>query len=194
MGYLTTLELKKMNFKHIGENVKISDKVSIYNAENIYLDDNCRIDDFCILSAGNGGIHVGKYVHIAAYSSLIGAEEIYLDDFSGLSSRVSIYSSSDDYSGNYLTNPNIPSQYRRVENKPVHIGKHAIIGAGTVILPGAALKEGVAIGALSLVSDMVYDGFNIYGGVPAKKIKTRDNTLLKLEQELNDALTKNEIS
>jgi len=194
MGYLTTLELKKMNFKHLGKNVKLSDKASIYNAENIYLDDNCRIDDFCILSAGNGGIHVGKYVHIAAYSSLIGAEEIYLDDFSGLSSRVSIYSSSDDYSGNYLTNPNTPLQYRRVENKAVHIGKHAIIGAGTVILPGAALKEGVAIGALSLVSDMVYDGFNIYGGVPAKKIKTRNNTLLKLEQELNDVLTKNEIS
>lgn len=185
MGYLTTKELKEMNFKYIGENVKLSDKASIYNAENIHLDDNCRIDDFCILSAGNSGIHVGKYVHIAAFSSLIGAEQIYLDDFSGLSSRVSIYSSSDDYSGSYLTNPTTPSKYRSVISKVVHISKHVIVGAGTVILPGAILKEGVAIGSLALVLGKNYPEFMVYGGVPAKPIKARKRDLLELEKKLS---------
>jgi len=194
MGFLTIAELNRMNFKHIGKNVKVSDKASIYNSENIYLDDNCRIDDFCILSAGKGGIHVGKYVHIAAFSSLIGAEEIYLDDFSGLSSRVSIYSSSDDYSGEFMTNPTIPNEFRRVDNRPVYLGKHTIVGAGAIVLPGARLNTGVAIGALSLANAKTYEEFSIYAGVPAKKIKTRNNTLLQLETKLNDALIRNEIS
>lgn len=194
MGFLTAAELNRMNFKHVGNNVKVSDKASIYNSKNIYLDDNCRIDDFCILSAGKGGIHIGKYVHIAAFSSLIGAEEIYLDNFSGLSSRVSIYSSSDDYSGEFMTNPMIPNEFRRVDNRPVYLGKHTIVGAGAIVLPGARLNTGVAIGALSLVSDEVYEEFSIYAGVPAKRIKPRNNTLLQLEEKLNSVLTINEIS
>ncbi len=185
MAYLTETQLQSMNFQHVGENIKISDKVSIYNAGLIYLSDNCRIDDFCILSAGNGGIHIGKHVHIAAYSSLIGAEQIFLDDFSGLSSRVSIYSSSDDYSGKYMTNPTIPENLKGVISNPVYLGKHVIIGAGSVILPGAKINEGVAIGSLALVLGKNYPEFMVYGGVPAKPIKARKRDLLELEKKLS---------
>lgn len=182
MAFLTQNQLNKMNFKFIGKNVRVSDKASIYNAENIYLSDNCRIDDFCILSAGNGGIHVGKHVHIAAYSGLIGAEEIYLNDFSGLSSRVSIYSSSDDYSGAFMTNPTVPDEFKKVDSRPVYLGKHAIIGAGSVVLPGADLGMGVAIGSLSLVLGKSYSEFVIYAGAPAKPVKERKRAILDLEQ------------
>ena len=184
MAYLNRTDLKKLNFHYLGDNVKLSDKVSIYNAENISLNDNCRIDDFCILSAGKGGIYVGKYVHIAAYTTLIGAENIYLDDFSGLSSRVSIYSSSDDYSGEFMTNPTVPEQYTNVIKKNVTIGKHTIIGAGSIILPGATFHEGCALGALSVANGKEYPAFAIYAGVPAKFIKARSKKLLQLEREL----------
>ena len=127
MAYLTQQQLEQLHFKYLGKNVKISDKASIYNAKNIHLDDNCRIDDFCILSAGFGGIYIGKYVHIAAYSSLIGAESITLADFSGISSRVSIYSSSDDYSGEFMPHPTIPDEFRNVDNRPVYLDKHTIV-------------------------------------------------------------------
>ena len=182
MAYLTQQQLEQLHFKYLGKNVKISDKASIYNAKNIHLDDNCRIDDFCILSAGVGGIYIGKYVHIAAYSSLIGAESIILADFSGISSRVSIYSSSDDYSGEFMPHPTIPDEFRNVDNRPVYLDKHTIVGAGAIVLPGAKLNIGVAIGALSLVLGKEYPEFMIYAGTPAKAIKERKRNLLELER------------
>lgn len=184
MAYLTQQQLEQLNFKYLGKNIKISDKASIYNAKNIHLDNNCRIDDFCILSAGVGGIYIGKYVHIAAYSSLIGAESITLADFSGISSRVSIYSSSDDYSGEFMPHPTIPDEFRNVDNRPVYLDKHTIVGAGAIILPGSKLNIGVAIGALSLVLGKEYPEFMIYAGTPAKAIKERKRNLLELEDKL----------
>lgn len=184
MAYLTQQQLEQLHFKYLGKNIKISDKASIYNAKNIHLDDNCRIDDFCILSAGGGGIYIGKYVHIAAYSSLIGAESITLADFSGISSRVSIYSSSDDYSGEFMTNPTVPVEFCNVDSLPVYIGKHVIVGAGAIVLPGAKLNIGVSIGALSLVLGKEYPEFMIYAGTPAKPIKERKRDLLVLESRL----------
>ena len=43
-------ELLDLGLKSVGENVRISRKVSIYGAEQISIGDNVRIDDFCILS------------------------------------------------------------------------------------------------------------------------------------------------
>ena len=114
MAFMSQAELLSTGFKSLGENVRISSKASIYNASNISVDDNVRVDDFCILSAGRGGIRIGKYVHLGCHSILIGQGAIVLQDFSGLSGRVSIYSSNDDYSGNYMAHPTVPETYRRV--------------------------------------------------------------------------------
>jgi acetyltransferase-like isoleucine patch superfamily enzyme len=65
---------------------------------------------------------------------------------------VTVYTASDDYLGDSLTNPTVPEEYRgSVQRGPVRLGKHSIIGAGAVILPGASIGEGTAVGALSLV-------------------------------------------
>ncbi|SFB75475.1 galactoside O-acetyltransferase [Flexibacter flexilis DSM 6793] len=183
MGFLSQIQLEALNFRHLGKNVLISDKASIYNAANISIGDNSRIDDFCVISAGADGISIGRYVHIACYSSLIGKARIEMHDFSGLSSKVSIYSSSDDYSGNYLTNPTVPSEFSNVIHKPVVLKKHVIVGASAVILPGVTAEEGVAIGAFALVVKNC-DAFSIYGGIPARKVKERSVQLLDLEQKL----------
>ena len=75
--------------------------------------DNVRIDDFCILS---GYIELGNNIHIAAFTALYGGENgIFIDDFANLSSRVSVYSVSDDYSGETMTNPMIPDEYKNVK-------------------------------------------------------------------------------
>jgi galactoside O-acetyltransferase len=176
-------ELEKIGFKSLGKNVLISDKCSIYNPKNIEIANNVRIDDFCILSAGEEGIIIGSYIHIACFSSLIGKKLIQMDDFSGLSSRVSIYSSSDDYSGAYLTNPMIPKEFLNVHHGRVHLKKHVLIGSGSVILPDVILEEGVAVGALSLVSKSI-PPFKIVAGVPCKIIKDRQKDLLEKELQL----------
>lgn len=180
MAFIPEDELVKMDFKRLGKNVLISDKTSLYNCENISIGNNSRIDDFCVLSAGQGGIEIGDYVHIAVYSSLIGNGKITLSDFSGLSSRVSIYSSNDDYSGYALTNPTVKDKYKKILQKDVFLGKHVIVGSGTVILPGVTLEEGVSVGALSLVRTDCLE-FGIYAGVPARLIKERSRDLLDLE-------------
>lgn len=177
MAFYTNEELNTLGFKSIGKNVLLSKLTSIYNAKNISIGDNSRIDDFCVISAGVGEITLGCNVHIAVYTSLIGRGKITISDYCNISSRVSLYSSSDDYSGNFMTNPIIPDKYTNITSKDVFLHKHVIIGCGSVILPGAILFEGVAIGALSMVTGRC-EQFCIYAGVPVKKISARSRGLL----------------
>lgn len=182
MTYLSEDKLKKLGFLSLGTNVLISDRASLYNCHNISIGNSVRIDDFCLLSAGEGGIVLGSYIHIAAYSSLIGAGKITLSDYCNLSSRVSIYSSSDDYSGIGMTNPMIPDQYKAVHHGDVFLGRHVIVGCGSVLLPEIRLEDGVAIGALSLVTHSC-DSYSIYAGIPAVKIKKRLSDISVLEKK-----------
>ncbi len=177
---LSRAEIDKMGFASLGENVSISDRASFYNCAHITIGNNVRIDDFCVLSAGFGGIVIGNYIHIAIYTSLIGSGRITLSDFCNISSRVSIYSSNDDYSGETMTNPMIPEKYSGVLHADIVIGKHVIIGSGSIILPGVTLEDGVAVGALSLIQKDCKE-FGIYAGSPAKRIKERKRDLLQLE-------------
>lgn len=183
MSFYKEEELHAFGFKQLGKNVRLSTKASIYNASNISLGDNSRIDDFVVLSAGTGGICIGSYVHIAVYSSLIGAGRIVVSDFGNISSRVSIYSSNDDYSGETMTNPCVPADYKNVTHDDVTLGKHVIVGCGTVILPGSKLDEGVAVGALSIIKGCL-PSWGIYAGTPAKFIKHRQRQIIELEKRL----------
>jgi len=180
MAYLERPALKSLGFVTLGEDVRISDRASIYNASAIKLGSHVRVDDFCILSAGLGGIVLGDHIHIAAYTSLIGAGRITVDDFGNVSSRVSIYSSSDDYSGATMTNPTISEKYKNVHAEDVVISRHVIIGCGSVVLPGAILGEGVAIGALSVVKGDCAP-FGVYVGAPARRVRERSRKLLAVE-------------
>lgn len=180
MGVLSRNQIADMGFAHVGDNTHLSDKASYYNCANIIIGDNVRIDDFCVLSAGAGGILIGNHIHIAVYSALIGTGKITLCDFSNISSRVSIYSSNDDYSGASMTNPTIPKEFTSVLHADVVIGRHVIIGSGSVVLPGVELEQGVAIGALTLVNRDCKE-FGIYSGVPARRIKERKRDLLSAE-------------
>lgn len=173
-------ELKEIGIKKFGENVLISRKASIYGAGNIEIGDNVRIDDFCILS---GKIKIGSYVHIAAYCGMFAGDAgIFLDDFSGLSSRTVVYAASDDYSGEFLTNPTVDNKYRNVIGKPVKVGKHVVVGTGSTILPGVTIGDGSSVGACSLIAKDCEENA-IYVGVPAKKLKERSKKIFELEKD-----------
>lgn len=179
-SFLSKEELIKIGFKKIGKNVFLSRKASIYGPENMEIGNNVRIDDFCILS---GKIKLGSYIHIAAYSALFGGEEgIIMEDFTTLSSRVCVYAVSDDYSGESLTNPMIPKEYKNLNTGKVILRKYVIIGSGSVILPSVEIKEGTAVGALSLVNKSL-DEWSVYAGIPVRKINERSKKILDLEKE-----------
>ncbi|RAX51425.1 transferase [Helicobacter sp. 16-1353] len=174
-------ELAKLGLKSFGENVYISKKASLYNVKNISLDSNIRIDDFAILS---GKITIGSFVHIGAGSLILAGENgIDIEDFVGISSGVKIYGSSDDYSGESLTNPMIPNEFKNLSTAKIHIQKHSLIGSTSIILPSSGgTNLGVSIGAFSLVMRPTKE-FGIYFGIPAKRIAERNKKLLDLEKE-----------
>lgn len=178
-SFFNETELRELGFRSIGRDVKLSRKASFYNPGNISVGDFSRIDDFCVLSAGEGGIEIRRNVHIAVFTSLIGQGKIKVGNFANLSSRIAVYSSNDDYSGEFMTNPTVDSRYTNVYSAPVTIGEHAIIGSGSIILPGINIGEGVSIGALSLVNKDC-EPFKIYAGVPAKYLKDRSRNLITM--------------
>ncbi len=180
-SYYSAEELTQIGFKVFGREVRISRKASFYGVERISIGNHVRIDDFCIISAGEGGVTIGNYIHIAAYSSIIGGGEVLLEDFVNISSRVSIYSSNDDYSGVVMTGPMVPAQWTNIVTARVEIKRHVIIGCGSVILPGISIGEGVAVGALSLVKADC-KSFGVYCGTPARFVGVRQQTLLECER------------
>ena len=186
-SFYTSAELKEIGFGKFGENVLISRKVSIYGAQNIIIGDNVRIDDFCILS---GKIDIGNYIHIAAYTALYGGDEgIEIQDFANISSKISIYSISDDYSGETMTNPMVPNKYKNIQSEKVTIERHVIIGSGSIILPGVVLSEGSAFGAMTLINKSS-EPWSINTGIPYKRMKERSKNLLYLEEEFKRSFNK----
>lgn len=79
-----------------------------------------------------------------------------------------------------MTNPTIPAEYTNVKHADVLLGRHVIVGSGSVILPGITLEDGVAVGALSLVQRDC-NSFGIYAGNPARRISERKRDLLEVE-------------
>ncbi|MGN0141584.1 MAG: acyltransferase [Roseburia sp.] len=187
-SFYSQKELEKIGFKELGEDVKISRHTCIYGAETISIGNHVRIDDFCRMS---GKIKIGDYVHISVYDALFGGSEgIVIEDFANLSSRVSVYAQSDDYSGEELTNSTIPNEYKKIISKVVRIERHAIIGASSVILPGVTVAEGTACGAMSLINKST-EPWSLCVGIPAKKIKDRKKELLVKEKMFLDRVKDN---
>jgi len=173
MGYYADSELDRMHFKSLGRNVKISTKASIYDAESISIGDNSRIDDFCVLS---GRIEIGRYVHIAPFCLVAGGEKgICMEDFSGLSYHTQVFSQSDDYLGGTLTNPTVPDAYKNEKKAPVRLGRHVLVGAGSIVFPGVHVTEGCSVGAMSLVTEDT-EPWGVYVGIPARRIRDRSHS------------------
>lgn len=183
-AYYSEDDLRQAGFKSIGKNVRIAKNCTIIGLENIEIGDNVRIDGYCtIIAAGDGWVKLGSHIHIGGYCLLSAGDGIQLNDFSGLSQGVRLYSRTDDYSGKHLTNPTVPEKYTGVSRGTVTLGRHVIVGSGSVVLPKVTIGDGSAVGALSLVMKSL-EPWGIYFGSPAKRIKERSKQLLELEEQL----------
>jgi galactoside O-acetyltransferase len=175
-SFYTPEELSLIGFKSVGYNVLISSYARFYGIEKIEIGSNVRIDDFCILS---GTIRLGNNIHISAYTALYGKFGIEMKDYSGLSPRCTIFSASDDFSGDYLIGPMIDPKHTHVMGKRVTIEKYSQLGSGCIVFPGVTVGEGVAVGAMSLVLRDL-EAWKIYKGIPAVYYKDRSRKLLDL--------------
>ena len=76
----------------------------------------------------------------------------------------------------------VPEQFTRVKVAPVSIGKHGIIGSGTVILLGCDVGEGSAVGVRS-VGNRKIANWTVAVGKPARRMCDRCKDLLTMEAE-----------
>lgn len=139
---------------------------------DLVVGDYSIIDDYCYFAAD---VEIGKYVHIAHNVTVLGSGyKCKIGDFSAIGPGVRIACVSDDYEGG-IAGPRIPHEYK---GHPlagnVVIGRHCVIGANSVILPGVVIPEGVGIGALSLVrpTDKL-EPYGLYAGCPIRFLRYR---------------------
>ena len=174
-SFYTQDELLSLGFGSIGSNVLVSRFARFYGIGEISIGSNVRIDDFCILS---GKISLGSHIHISAYCAMYGANGIEMEDYTGLSPRCSVFSASDDFSGEFQIGPMVDKSRTNVTGGRVLIGRYAQVGSGCVVLPDLTVGEGVAVGAMSLVNKSL-EPWGIYAGIPARKIRERKRDLLR---------------
>jgi galactoside O-acetyltransferase len=168
-----------MNFKYVGKNVRLSSLASFDKPQLMSFGDYSRVDDFCALS---GPITIGRNVHVAVMCSIVASKEsITLSDFSGLAFGCRLFSSSDDYSGETMTNPTVPIDYKKITHGQIVLGRHVIVGTNSIVFPGVEIAEGCAVGANSLIAKSTQP-WGIYVGSPARRIRERSQSLLGFEE------------
>lgn len=184
-GYYTEEDARSFGFKAIGRNVRIAKNAQIIGLDKVSIGDNVRIDGFTnIIAAGGPGVTIGSYIHIGAFCHFSGSGGgVTLRDFANLSQGVRLYSGSDDYTGESLTSPMTPKHLKNETIGPVVVGRHVVIGSGSVVLPNVEIGDGSAIGALSLVTKTL-EPWGIYAGTPARRLRDRSKKLLDLEAQM----------
>lgn len=162
------------------KNVKIYPGAKIIGMENVEFGHDIIIDDFVFIYAKKR-IHIGNYVHIAAFSSITGGEEVTFGDFSTLSWGCRVFTATDDFTDRGFGNSTVPEEYRNVRRDSVTLGRFAIVGANSVILPGVTLGEGVSIGANSVVTRSL-EPWGVYVGNRRVRDRDRDAVLANYER------------
>lgn len=154
----------------------ISQKISTYNLlGNIH--ETVRVDDFCILS---GNVDICSYTHIGAFGILSGTNGgIKIGKFCGISSRVSIFTGTEDYLANRSGNPTLDLSKRDVKYAPVVIEDYVLIGSGVIILPGVTIAEGASIAAGTIINKDVPRGAIVGPTSKAKIFGYRDVKLIR---------------
>lgn len=133
-------------------------------------------------------VSVGRYTTIACTGSLRHMDKGFrVGDNVGLGTH-GIYGCAggieigdDTIIGNYVTChaenhnfslKNIPIRMQGVNHKGIKIGKGCWIGAKATILDGAVIGDHCVIAAGSVVTEGFYPNNTVYGGVPAKQLKS----------------------
>jgi galactoside O-acetyltransferase len=170
-GFYAPEELLNFGFRHIGSNCKISRNAAFYMPTTISLGDNVTVKDYCIFV---GDISIGSNTSIGVFSELHasskgGIAKIVIGDFVNVSSKVAMFANSGSYSELISTDDGF--EWLPYDGL-ISLANHCLIGTGVTFLPGAFLKEGVSIGAMSLVKS-VCEPWSVYAGIPAKYVKPR---------------------
>lgn len=168
--------------------VKTFELSKIIGIENIDFGEYVIIDDFTLIYAKDK-IKIGNYVHIASFSSITGGAAVTLEDFSAISQGCRILTATDDFKSFGFGNSTINNKYRNIEQAPIHIGKFAVIGANSVILPGVTIGEGATVGANSVVTRDL-GPWGVYIGNKRVAERDKESVYKNYQAFLNDSASR----
>lgn len=112
------------------------------------------------------GLKLEDGVAIGWFAELDARGGIVIDHDTNISSHVKLITGSHD-----INDPNFTADFL-----PIHIGHHVWIGTGATVLQGVKIGDGAVIAAGAVVTRDV-PPYEVWGGVPAKRISTRSKDL-----------------
>lgn len=157
----------------LGEGAIVGRTVRIRKPGRCAIGAHSIIDDFSYISCA---LRVGRYTHIGAQAVVIGGEaSVEIGDFVNIAPGCRLVAASHDFSEGGLTGPAIPPEFAApAVVSRISIGDHVLFGAGTTVLPGVEVPEGVATGAFTLLTPKTkLEPWTLYAGVPARPLRER---------------------
>jgi acetyltransferase-like isoleucine patch superfamily enzyme len=159
---------QKEQISIIGENVILEMGVLIFHPENIEFGNNVYVGHNTILKAYyKNKLQIGDNTWIGQDCFFHSAGGIIIGNEVGIGPKVSIITSQ-----HRPTNNNEAVLFSALEFKKVVLEDGCDIGINSTILPGVTIGRGAIIAAGAVVNKNV-PAYEIWGGVPAKKIADR---------------------
>lgn len=157
-----------LGFKSLGEGSVFHEPLVILRPEVISVGKYCRIDSFVKIEGGQG-ITIGDYVHISSFSHVGGGGgSVIIEDHAGLASGAKIISGTTRLDALSMSAAS-PLEEQLIVRKTTILRKRALICTNAVVCPGVTIGEHAVLAAGSVaVRDI--PAFEVWGGVPAKKI------------------------
>lgn len=130
--------------KKCGDNIRIGTNVTIKGWQFLEIGDNVSIHDNCYIDA-SGGVELKNNISIAHNSTLLSSTHTYVED--------------------------VPIKYNKIAKQRLIIYDDVWIGCGVRVLNNLEINQRVIVAAGAVVNKTLKNN-GIYGGVPAKKIKS----------------------
>lgn len=112
------------------------------------------------------GLELGERVAVGWFAELDARAGIKIGNDTNVSSHVKLITGSHDVDDKEYT----------ADFKPIEIGHHCWIGTGAIVLQGVKIGDGAVVAAGAVVTKDI-PANEVWGGVPAKKIKDRECNL-----------------
>jgi galactoside O-acetyltransferase len=155
---------------HVGEGVLVFEQALLLKPEVISLGDGTRIDDFTRIEGGLG-VEVGRLVHISSFCSIFAGGGARLGDYSCMAQGSRILTGSERLDA--AMSSVAPAAWRQVDTGISIVDHLAFLGANSVVMPGVSLAVGAVLGAGGVATRSI-PAWEVWGGVPARRISLRD--------------------
>ena len=137
--------------------------------KNIFIGDNVTIGENVLFEViESGKLNIGDFVNFTRNIVICVNENIAIGNNVLVAENVSIRD------GEHQIRKQEKIWKQPNNTKPVVIGNDVWIGAGTIVLQGSNIPDGVVVGAQSLVKNKQLEPFTVYAGNPLRKIKERE--------------------